>query len=44
MQAAPMEARDILQIGETKLMFIPLCGPEFTWEDYIEKEKKDNEK
>ena len=44
LQAAPMEARDILQIGETKLMFIPLCGPEFTWEDYIEKEKKDNEK
>ena len=44
LQAAPMKARDILQIGETKLMFIPLCGPEFTWEDYIEKEKKDNEK
>lgn len=27
-----ISARDILEMGETKLMFIPFCGEEFTWE------------
>lgn len=30
--------RDIIEIGDSRLIFIPLCGDEFTWEDYIEKE------
>lgn len=25
--------RDILQVGDTKLMFIPLCGPDFAWKE-----------
>ena len=35
----PMElnAGDKLSVGETNLMFIPCCGPEFTWDD-IKKE------
>lgn len=28
-----LKDRDILLIGKTKLMFIPLCGPDFAWED-----------
>ena len=28
-----MHNRDVLSIGRTKLMFIPLCGPDFAWED-----------
>lgn len=25
--------RDMMVVGRTKLMFIPLCGPDFAWED-----------
>lgn len=28
-----LQNRDILQVGDTKLMFIPLCGPDFAWEE-----------
>lgn len=28
-----MHDRDVLSIGKTKLMFVPLCGPDFAWED-----------
>lgn len=28
-----MHARDVLSVGKTKLMFIPLCGPDFSWEE-----------
>lgn len=28
-----MHDRDILSIGKTKLMFVPLCGKDFAWED-----------
>lgn len=30
---AKLSLMDKLQIGETKLIFVPLCGPEFAWED-----------
>lgn len=30
--------KDIIEIGDTKIMFISLCGENFTWEDYISKE------
>lgn len=25
--------RDVISVGKTQLMFIPLCGPEFSWDD-----------
>lgn len=28
-----LKDRAILSIGNTKLMFIPLCGPDFSWDD-----------
>ena len=28
---------DIIKIGETKLWFVPLCGENFTWDEWIEK-------
>ena len=27
-----LSSRDIIKIGTTKLMFVPLCGEEFTWD------------
>lgn len=30
--------KDILEIGDCQFIFIPLCGEQFTWEDYISKE------
>lgn len=29
---------DILEFGDTKFIFIPLCGESFSWSDYISKE------
>ncbi|MBP3634464.1 MAG: FHA domain-containing protein [Oscillospiraceae bacterium] len=29
----PLKAYDKLSIGNTELMFIPCCGPEFSWDD-----------
>lgn len=34
LQAGKINARDILSLGNTKLMFVPFCGPDFSWEDY----------
>ena len=31
--ARPLTAADVLEVGATKLKFVPLCGPEFDWED-----------
>ena len=28
---------EIIKIGETKLWFVPLCGENFTWDEWIEK-------
>lgn len=28
-----LKARDVLQVGETQLLFMPLCGKHFVWED-----------
>lgn len=28
----PLKAYDIIDFGETKLLFVPLCGERFTWE------------
>lgn len=32
-----LKAYDILSIGETKLLFVPLCGGEFSWEEWKKK-------
>lgn len=29
---------DILEFGETKFIFVPLCGENFSWSDYVNKE------
>ncbi len=31
--AAPLNAYDLIEFGETKLIFVPLCTDRFTWED-----------
>jgi len=28
-----LENRDVISVGKTQLMFIPLCGPDFSWDD-----------
>lgn len=28
---APMNADDVLELGRTKLVLIPFCGPKYTW-------------
>ena len=30
-----MQARDVLQLGQTKLVFIPFCYEKFSWEDTV---------
>lgn len=30
--------RDTIELGKAKFIFIPLCGAEFTWEDYMTKD------
>ena len=29
--AVPLNTYDIIRMGETKLLFVPLCGPDFDW-------------
>lgn len=33
-----MKAHDVVELGESKFVFIPLCGDNFSWEDYLSKE------
>lgn len=30
--SSPLKANDIIELGETKLMFVPLCGEHFDWD------------
>jgi hypothetical protein len=32
-ESRPLTAADLIEVGATKLKFVPLCGPEFDWED-----------
>ncbi len=32
-----LKAKDIIELGESKFIFIPLCDESFTWEDYIKR-------
>jgi len=36
---AELKQGDMLTVGESNLMFIPCCGPEFTWDEDIKEEK-----
>lgn len=42
LQAQQPQAWDVIEIGETKLMFVPLCGPAFTWADGVLPRPQDN--
>lgn len=35
LQAEAINQRDVIQLGKTKLMFMPFCGENFTWDDYV---------
>ncbi len=37
-QMQKLTARDEIGLGGCKLLFVPLCGPDFTWETYLKKE------
>ena len=32
--AVMLKNHDVIQVGNTKLIFVPLCGEDFAWEDY----------
>ena len=42
-QAADLKAYDRIELGETQLLFIPLCGENFAWDQAAEEtaEKQD---
>ena len=33
---SPMSKGDVIEIGNTKLMFVPLCGEDFSWDKPLE--------
>ena len=33
MMTVRLKAYDVLTIGSTKLMFVPLCGEQFSWDE-----------
>ena len=37
-----LNAFDIIELGETKLMFVPFCGERFNWSQIDEKEEKED--
>lgn len=37
LQTTEIKERDVLRMGDTKLMLVPFCGENFSWEDWIEK-------
>lgn len=34
-----LNSHDLITLGETDLLFIPLCGPDFSWDDYKKKDE-----
>jgi hypothetical protein len=34
LMATELKPRDRIQMGETTLLFVPLCGPDFDWSDF----------
>lgn len=39
-----VQSNDVLSIGKTDLMFIPLCSSQFSWEEQVEKINAEAEK
>ena len=39
LQATALGNGDVIQIGNTKLRFVPLCDLNFSWDDYVKVEK-----
>ena len=37
-ESIEIKAMDVIELGNSKFILIPLCGENFTWEDYISKE------
>jgi hypothetical protein len=35
----PLQPADVIEVGATKLRFVPLCGPDFDWEDQAQAPK-----
>lgn len=35
MESHQLNSKDMLEFGEGQFMFVPLCGEDFSWEDYI---------
>lgn len=35
-----LKSHDMITLGETSLIFIPLCGPDFSWDKYRNKDVK----
>lgn len=38
MEPKPLSAKDRIEIGQCKFLFVPLCGEDFSWEEYLNKE------
>lgn len=38
MESMKLQAKDVLEFGSGRYILIPLCGEDFTWEDYMDKE------
>lgn len=37
-ESKKLQSKDIIEIGDSKFMFVPLCDETFTWDDYLPKE------
>ncbi len=40
METKQLNRGDFIELGESKLLFVPLCGEDFSWETYIDGEQK----
>ncbi len=38
-ESKKLAARDVIELGSSKFIFVPLCGEAFSWEEYIPKEQ-----
>lgn len=36
-ESKKLSARDMIEIGDSRFLFVPLCGDSFSWEDHISK-------
>lgn len=38
-ESKKLSVKDVVELGDSKFLFVPLCGEEFSWEDYMPKAK-----